>query len=73
MAPTTVLGYKPRPAKLTQVLRNCRTRYGERSGDLAGGLSSLPQQIKDGAPGGIGERVEGSLRRICNRSVPHNA
>jgi hypothetical protein len=73
VAPTTVLDYKPRPAKLAQVLRNCGTRYGERSGDLAGRLSSLPQQVEDGAPGGIGKGMEGSLGRICNRSVPHNA
>ena len=44
----------------------------EGSGDGSGGLAAAAQQIKDGAAGRVGQRLEGGFRGICNRTVPHN-
>jgi hypothetical protein len=39
---------------------------------VTGGLASLPQQIKHGAAGGIGERLKRGFRGIRNRTVTHD-
>ena len=49
-----------------------RTRQGKDSGNLTRGLATRTQEIKHSASCGIGQRLKRALRRICNRTVPHN-
>lgn len=46
---------------------------GKEPGDLSRGATPAAQEVKNGAASGIGKRAEGRFRRICNRSVTHNA
>jgi hypothetical protein len=66
-----------RPPQQPQVFGDRRTGHRKRSGNVSGRLAAPPQHVKHGAPGGIGQRLEGGFRipgwRICNRTVPHNA
>ena len=69
----SVLHHQTRFAELTQVFRNRGTGNRESLGDLPGGLGSGAKQVEHGSAGGIGEGVKRGFRRICNRTVPHNA
>jgi hypothetical protein len=66
-----------RAAEQAQMLGDCGTRDGKSLSDASGGLAATAQEVEYGAAGGVGERLEsgfGNLgRRICNRTVPHNA
>src|SRR3984893_10979573 len=73
VASFAMLAHQMRPAQQSQVLRDCRTRDWEGSRDVASRLASPPQQIENGATRGIGQSMKRRFRRICNRSVPHNA
>jgi hypothetical protein len=68
-----MLANQMRAAKQPQVFRNGWAGDGKRAGNCSGGLAPAPQQIEDGTASRIGKRLKGGLRRICNRSVPHNA
>src|ERR1700682_5126781 len=73
VATFAMFAHQMRPAQQSQVLRDCRTRNWEGSRDVARWLASPPQQIENGATRGIGQSMKRRFRRICNRSVPHNA
>ena len=60
------LFYQMRVSQQAQVFRNSRTGDCKGSGNLTGGLASMPQQIKHGAAGGVRESTEGGLPRIRN-------
>jgi hypothetical protein len=49
-----------------------RTRQGKDSGNLTRRLAAGTQKVKHRTPCGIRQRLKRSLRRICNRTVPHN-
>src|SRR5215467_9814135 len=71
-----MLAHQMSTAEEAQVLRDRRTGNGKGAGDLPCGLRTTAEEIEDGAAGGIGKSLEGSLagpgRGICNRSVTHN-
>ena len=71
MAPVSLFPDEMRPAQQAKVLGNRRPGYGKGRGNLAGGLTSAAQQVEDGTSRRIGERLEGGLCRICNRTVTH--
>ena len=77
MAAFPVLANQVSTAQQTQVLRDCRAGNGESAGDLSRGLRATAQEIENGSAGRIGEGLEGGFampgRRICNRTVTHNA
>jgi len=77
VAPFTVLAHKVRAAQQAQVLGNGGAGDGKGAGNLPGGLAAAAEQVEDGAARGIGQCVKGSFlipeRRICNRTVTHNA
>jgi hypothetical protein len=58
---------------LPQMFGNGRPRNGKRFGDLARGLRACSEEIEHGSSRGIGQSMKGSLGRICNRTVPHDA
>lgn len=60
------LFYQMPASQQTQVFRNGRTGDRKDSGNLTGGPASLPQQVKHGPAGGVGESTEGSLPGIRN-------
>jgi len=60
-------------AKEAKVLGDRRTRDGESPSDFTCRLAAAPKQIEDSAAGGVGQSLESSFRRICNRTVSHNA
>jgi hypothetical protein len=60
-------------AEEAEVLGDGRTGNGKGSGDFSGGLAAAAEEIEDGTAGGIGESLKGGGRRICNRTVTHNA
>jgi hypothetical protein len=68
-------------AEQTQVLGNRGPRNGKGAGDLSRRLLAPAQKVEDGAPGRIGQSLEGGFGgagrdpggRICNRTVTHNA
>jgi hypothetical protein len=72
-----MLADQVRTPQQPQVLGNRGTGHRKSSGNVSGRLAAPPQHVEDGAPGGIGQRLESRLcvpdRRICNRTVPHNA
>lgn len=76
MAPLAMLADEMRAAQQPQVTGDGRSRYRKCLSDRSGGLAATPQQIEDGAAGGIGDGLErgvlGLEGRICNRMVPHN-
>ena len=61
-----------RAQQQAEMLRDCRTGNRKCAGDLAGGLASAAQQVKDGTACEIGEGLKGGFGRICNRMVTHN-
>jgi len=61
VAAFTVLPHQVGAPEQAQVLGNGGARNRKSSGDFSGGLAAAPQQIQNGAPGGIGERLEGGL------------
>jgi hypothetical protein len=77
VAAFAVFTYQVGSAKKAKMLRDRRARDREDFGNLSCGLAAAAQQIQDGAARGIGESLEGGLgvsgRRICNRTVTHNA
>ena len=73
VAAATMFEYKARFAQLPKVFRNRWTGYGKGLCDVTRWLLTLAEEIQNSAAGGIGERMERELRRICNRSVPHDA
>jgi hypothetical protein len=50
----------------TQVFRNSRPGDRKGCGNLTGWLASMPEQVKHGPAGGVGESPECGLPRICN-------
>ena len=60
-------------AKEAKVLGDRRTRDGESPSDFTCRLAAATEQIEDSAAGGVSERLESGLGRICNRTVSHNA
>src|SRR3984893_7697872 len=73
VATFAMFAHQMRPAQQSQVLRDCRTRNREGSRDVARWLASPPQQIENRAPRWIGQGPERRFRRICNRTVSHDA
>jgi hypothetical protein len=77
MAAFPVLANQVSTAQQTQVLRYGWAGNRERAGDLPSRLRAAAQEIENGAAGRIGEGLEGNFavpsRRICNRTVTHNA
>jgi hypothetical protein len=73
VAAFAVLPYQVSAAQQSKVLGDGRAGDGESASDFSRRLAAAAQQIKDGTAGRIGEGLEGHLRRICNRTVPHNA
>lgn len=77
MATFPVLANQVSTPQQTQVLRDGRAGNGKCAGDLSSGLRAPAQEIENGAAGGIGEGLECGFavpsRRICNRTVTHNA
>ena len=69
----TMFDHQARLAQMSKVLGNCRTRNWKGICDVPRGLFAAAEEVQDSAAGGIGERMESSCRRICNRTVPHNA
>ena len=69
----TLLLHQVGTAQQAQVFGNRGTRHGKRPGNLSGRLHSLPQQVEYGPARRISQGMESSFRRICNRTVPHNA
>jgi hypothetical protein len=67
-----VLVYQVCAPEQTQVFRNRRPRDRKRLRDLPSRLAPVAKQVEHRTPGRIGECAERGLRRICNRSVPHN-
>jgi hypothetical protein len=76
VAAFAMLAYQMSTTEETEMLRDRRTGNGKGAGNLSRGLRATAEEIEDGATGGIGKRLEGSLAgpspRICNRSVTHN-
>jgi hypothetical protein len=68
-----LLSNQMRATEQSQVLGDGWAGDGKGLGNVSGGLASPAQKVEDGAAGGIGERLERGLGRICNRTVPHNA
>jgi hypothetical protein len=64
-------------AQQAEMFRNRWTGDGKSAGDLPRGLAAAAEQIQNGASCRVGESLEGGLvgpgRRICNRTVTHNA
>jgi hypothetical protein len=60
-------------AQQAQMFGNGGAGDWEGFGDVSSGLAAAPEQVEDGAACGIGERLEGDFRGICNRTVPHYA
>src|ERR1700730_900753 len=73
VASFAMFAHQMRPTQQSQVLRDCRTRNWEGSRDVARWLASPPQQIENRAPRWIGQGPERRFRRICNRTVSHDA
>src|ERR1700685_50317 len=73
VAAFAMLLHQMRPAQQAKMLGDCWAGNGKGLRNVSGGLAAAAQQIEDGAAGGIGECLKGGFRRICNRSVPHNA
>ena len=77
VASFAMLAHQVRAPQQAQVLGDRGTGYGEGSGNVSGGLAAAAKHVEDGTAGGIGEGLEGGFvvpgRRICNRTVPHNA
>jgi len=61
VAAFAVLPHQVGAAEQAQVLGDGGTRDGKSSGDFSGGLAAAPQEVEDGAAGGVGERLEGGL------------
>jgi hypothetical protein len=55
-----------RAPQQAQVLGNGRARNRKRERDLSGGKGVEAKEVKDGAAGGVGERLEDSCGIICN-------
>ena len=66
VAALAMLAHQVRPPQQTKVLGDGRPRDGKGLGDLSGRLAACAEQVENGAPRGIGKRVESSFRRICN-------
>ena len=60
------LFYQMGASQQTQVFRNSRPGDRKRCGNLTGWLASMPEQVKHGPAGGVGESPECGLPRICN-------
>ena len=60
-------------AQQTQMLGNGGAGNRKGLGDAAGGKAAPAQQVEYGATRGIGKRAEDNPRRMCNRSVTHDA
>ena len=63
---------EPRAFQDAQVLDEARKRHAERLGELAHGVFPAFESRQDGAPRGIGERIEDSIEAgglIVNHSV----
>lgn len=77
MAAFPVLAHQVSTAQQTQVLRDGRAGNRKCAGDLSRRLRATSQEIENGAAGRIGESLKGGFvmpgRRICNRTVTHNA
>src|SRR5208283_4130257 len=77
MAAFAVLTDEVGATQQAQVLRDRGAGHGEGAGDLSGRLAAAAEQVEDGSAGGIGQGLESGLggfgRRICNRTVTHNA
>jgi len=77
MAAFPVLANQVSTPQQTQVLRDGWAGNRESAGNLSRRLRAAAQEIENGATGRIGQGLEGGLtvscRRICNRTVTHNA
>ena len=77
VASFAMLADQVRAPQQAQVLGNRGTGHRKSPGNVSSRLATSPQHVEDGAARGIGERLESRLRvpdrRICNRTVPHNA
>ena len=62
VAAFAMLPHQVGTAQEAEVFRNGGARDGESSCDFSGGLAAPPQQIQDGAAGGIGKCLEGGFR-----------
>jgi hypothetical protein len=77
MASFPVFTYQVCAPQETQMLRNGGAGHRKGAGDLSRGPRTTAQKIENGATGGISEGLEDGFaapgRRICNRTVTHNA
>jgi len=73
MAAVAALFDKARAAQQAQMFGDGGAGNRKRLGDTASREIAPAEEIEDGAACGIGQRVENSLGRICNRTVTHNA
>lgn len=72
MTALAVLSDKLRAAQQAQVPRDRGARDRKSPRNLTGGSASVSEHIQNGSPSGIGKGIEGSLRRMCNRTLTHN-
>src|SRR5437879_1321244 len=77
MAAFPVLANQVSTAQQTQVLRDSWSGNRESAGDLSSRLRAAAQEIENRATRRIGQSLKGGFavpgRRICNRTVTHNA
>jgi len=72
IAAFAVLAHEVCPTEQAQMFRDGWARYGKRLGNFAGRLATVPEQVEDSSPGGVGQSLKRGFVGFARRTRRRN-